>query len=63
VPFHPTPELVHGVEVSSPGLAKVLRDTGWFSGKRAGPGEGAAVVERDAHGFAIRASTGKTPNQ
>jgi hypothetical protein len=33
VPFRPTPELVHGVVVSHPHLAKVLRDAGWFSGK------------------------------
>ena len=31
--FTPTPELVHGVEVGNPILAKILRDAGWFSGK------------------------------
>ena len=34
VPFKPTPELVHGVSVANPHLAKLLRDTGFFSGKR-----------------------------
>lgn len=33
VAFIPTPELVHGVSVSSPMLAEVLRNSGFFSGK------------------------------
>jgi hypothetical protein len=33
VPFKPTPELVHGVAVSHPELALMLRKAGWFSGK------------------------------
>ncbi|MFC4637702.1 hypothetical protein [Deinococcus hohokamensis] len=32
-PFRPTPELVHGVSVGSPALAKWLRDAGAFSGR------------------------------
>jgi hypothetical protein len=32
-PFRPTPELVHGVTVSNPFLADMLRKLGWFSGK------------------------------
>jgi hypothetical protein len=36
VAFAPTPELVHGVAVSHPHLAKVLRDAGFFSGKQPG---------------------------
>jgi len=32
-PYTSTPELVHGVEVSSPQLAKLLRSAGVFSGK------------------------------
>jgi len=31
--YSPTPELVHGVEVSNPQLAALLRSTGVFSGK------------------------------
>jgi hypothetical protein len=31
--FRPTPELVHGVEVGHPGLARLLRKMGVFSGK------------------------------
>jgi hypothetical protein len=31
--YSPTPELVHGVEVSSPQLAALLRSLGVFSGK------------------------------
>jgi hypothetical protein len=33
VAFKPTPELVHGVAVGSPALAKILRAFGVFSGK------------------------------
>ncbi|WP_198156435.1 hypothetical protein [Thermobifida cellulosilytica] len=34
VPFEPTPELVHGVAVSDPLLATLLRSAGVFSGKK-----------------------------
>jgi hypothetical protein len=33
VAFKPTPELVHGVSVANPMLAKILRNSGFFSGK------------------------------
>ena len=33
--FKPTPELVHGVTVGNPFLAKVLRERGYYSGKKA----------------------------
>lgn len=33
VHFRPTPELVHGVTIGHPGLALLLRQQGWFSGK------------------------------
>ena len=61
VPFRPTPELVHGVAIGSPGLAKVLREAGWFSGKAAVPVDAAVVVERDEHGFAVGASAAIGP--
>lgn len=35
VPFRPTPELVHGVTVSNPFLADILKKEGCFSGKPA----------------------------
>jgi len=35
--FRPTPELVHGVTVGNPFLAKILRQAGYFSGKSASP--------------------------
>jgi hypothetical protein len=35
--FRPTPELVHGVTVSNPYLATVLKQHGYFSGKSATP--------------------------
>jgi len=34
VRYRPTPELVHGVEISSPEMAGLLRKLGWFSGKQ-----------------------------
>jgi hypothetical protein len=36
VDYTPTPELVHGITVTSPFLAKVLKDSGAFSGKGVG---------------------------
>jgi hypothetical protein len=50
VPFHPTPELVHGVAVTHPELATLLRKAGWFSGKAAKPlppEAGEVIVHRD----------------
>lgn len=35
--FKPTPELVHGVSISNPYLATVLKRHGYFSGKNANP--------------------------
>lgn len=58
VPFRPTPELVHGVAIGSPGLATMLREAGWFSGKTAAPVDAAVRVERDEYGFALEASEG-----
>jgi hypothetical protein len=37
VPFRPTPELVHGVQVADPLLAGVLRSAGFFSGRALRP--------------------------
>jgi hypothetical protein len=54
--FRPTPELVHGVTVSSPELVGLLRKAGWFSGKSARPVAADVVVYRDAHGFATGAA-------
>ena len=53
--FQPTPELVHGVEISSPELGAVLRKAGWFSGKAAKPLDGVNVV-RDEFGSALQAN-------
>lgn len=53
--YSPTPELVHGVAVSSPALASALRRAGWFSGKPGGGPVGGVTVERDAHGYALGA--------
>jgi len=51
VAFAPTPELVHGVTVSSPSLGAQLRKAGFFSGK---PLRSASFsVQRDGNGFAI----------
>jgi hypothetical protein len=62
VPFTPTPELVHGVSVSHPELATILRRAGWFSAKgtRPLPAEaGPVVVYRDPAGAALLAAPGK----
>jgi hypothetical protein len=53
VAFVPTPELVHGVAVSTPALAKVLKKAGWFSGKPGHPVAGVEVERED--GFATLA--------
>jgi hypothetical protein len=51
--FRPTPELVHGVAVSSPQLAEVIKKAGWFSGKGTKAVDIEEVeVSRDEHGFA-----------
>lgn len=57
--FTPTPELVHGVAVSSPALAKALRKAGVFSGKMLKHVPDKPFhVERDKDGFALRALDG-----
>lgn len=69
VPFRATPELVHGVAVTHPELATILRRAGWFSaqGERPLPGgTGPVVVHRDPAGFAVLATpaegeTGSAP--
>lgn len=62
--FAPTPELVHGVTVADPALAKVLRRAGWFSGgkmRSVDDVSGPVAVERDEHGFALGAERRKKP--
>lgn len=52
-PIVPTPELVHGVSIASPELARQLRKAGVFSGKGlSGPVPDMYVV-RDEHGAAL----------
>ena len=55
VPFRPTRELVHGVAVSNPELAVILRKANWFSGKpgRALPEGVQMAVRRDSNGWAL----------
>jgi len=56
VEFRPTPELVHGVSVSSPFLAVALRRAGVFSGKFLKLDDLPAVeIDRDPDGFALAA--------
>lgn len=55
VEFKPTPELVHGVEVSSPELGAALRKAKWFSGKGARPLDLDVEVKTDEHGFVVGA--------
>ena len=57
VAFTPTPELVHGVIVDDPELARVLRKAGWFSGKKIRTHVTDAVsVQRDEYGFVLSAN-------
>jgi len=51
VAFKPTPELVHGVMVSHPALAKIIRKAGWFSGKKSRPIAENVIIHRE-NGFA-----------
>lgn len=46
--FTPTPELVHGVVVSSPLLAKIFRKAGVFSGKSLKPGDVSGIDVEEA---------------
>lgn len=55
--WSPTPELVHGVAVSSPRLAKILRHAGAFSGKQKEHVPNVRVT-RDEHGAALLAEEG-----
>jgi hypothetical protein len=60
--FNPTPELVHGVVVTDPSLARILRRAGWFSGQKVRwPDEvtESVTVQRDEHGFALGAEPRK----
>lgn len=59
VPFTVTPELVHGVAVSSPNLANLLRKVGVFSGKALrGMTPENLTVHRTESGAAVFASEG-----
>jgi hypothetical protein len=53
--FRPTPELVHGVAVSSPYLAATLRKAGVFSGKGLKGDVPDVEIDRDESGFALAA--------
>lgn len=54
VAFTPTPELVHGVAVSSPELAARLRKAGVFSGQGLKGDIPVVNVTRDPNGFALK---------
>lgn len=56
VEWKPTPELVHGVVVTHPELALVLRRAGWFSGKAAEPIDEEVEILRDKTGAALQAA-------
>lgn len=55
--FRPTPELVHGVAVGCPFLAKKIKAAGWFSGKKQKALltgiQDPVIIQGDEHGFAI----------
>lgn len=54
--YSPTPELVHGVSVSSPYLASVLKKNGYFSGKALKEICNSVDIVRDEQGFVIGAN-------
>ncbi len=56
VKFTPTPELVHGVAISSPQLAIFLKQAKWFSGKLAKPIDDEVHIIRDQNGFVTKAT-------
>lgn len=56
VPFKPTPNLVHGVTVENPKLARLLQKAGVFSGKALKASSLPSFkVKRDKHGYALKA--------
>lgn len=57
VEFKPTPELVHGVAVSSPSFALAMRKAGYFSAKSLKGYVPGVMIERDEFGFATGART------
>jgi hypothetical protein len=60
VQYQPTPELVHGISVSSPHLATALKKAGWFSGKNVHSLEEdreAVRIHFDQYGFVTGADT------
>jgi len=61
VPFKPTPELVHGVAVASPELARTLRKAGYFSGPSKGvkPEAPAIPLRRDYSGKTLDVEEGQ----
>ena len=53
-PWAPTPELVHGVIVSSPALAKALTACGYFGGSSKGPAKGYVPIAKTFDGTTVR---------
>jgi len=63
VAYRPTPELVQGVTVTSPFLAKVLKDAGWFKGKPVKDMNIPANVIRDEAGAVLYVEPGNVASQ
>lgn len=55
--YKPTPELVHGVIVSSPELATKLKDVGYFAGPSKGPAKGFVDIAKKMVGLTVHVDT------
>lgn len=52
--YVPTPELVHGVIVSSPELASKLKASGYFAGPSKGPAKGYVPISKTMDGLTVK---------
>jgi hypothetical protein len=58
--YTPTPELVHGVIVSSPELAASLKAVGYFGGPSKGPAKGVVPISKTMDGLTVKVSGSPT---
>lgn len=56
--YKSTPELVHGVVVSCPTLAKQLKDAGYFAGISKGPATGFVNIKKQMNDLTVNVSSG-----
>lgn len=61
--YTPTPELVHGVVVSSPDLAAKLKDVGYFAGPSKAPPKGFVNIAKSMVGLTVHVDTEYAPDR